>query len=190
MKGYNISRVVIAMAVIGLVLSVGTVQAQELEESEGRRISIPLVGIGDGSGTVGELFIDTAEKLLLIVVRNAPANRSFNVFLTQNAGANRLPVSFIGSFTTNSAGRGRFKLEGLDVTKAFALFTTGAPTNPVTGETSCGAQGASVLGPCNVVQLNALRIYFADPGSATRSFDRDGTSGALLFAGVVFDTSD
>jgi hypothetical protein len=113
------------------------------------------------------------------------------VLLTQSPDPNRLPISFIGDFTTDSSGEAKFKLKGFDVTKAFAMFTTGAPTNTETGFTACQPGVASQDGPCNVVQLNALRIYFADPVSmATRAFDEDGESGGLAFEGVEFDTSD
>lgn len=178
-----------AITVVALVLLVMSMFVSRAGAAESQlQLVIPLIGTGDGTGTTGELKI--IGKELTITVNNAPPSLRFNVFLSMTATANRVPSTWIGDFTTDFLGNAKFKLKGMDVTKAFGLFTTGAPANVVTGETSCGAQGAGIGNPCNVVQLNALRIYFADPVVAIRSFDRDGVSGALLFNGVVFDVSD
>ena len=171
---------VLAVGLIGLLLPFGTVRAQVLE--------FDLVGVGDNTGATGVLKIEG--KKLTIKVQDALPDETFNVLLGQTAMPNRTPMSFIGDFTTDSNGKAKFKLKGFDVTTAFETFSTVAP-DPVTGVTACQAGGASVEGPCNVVQLNALRIYFADPVSdAIRAFDGDGESGGLAFEGVVFDTSD
>ncbi|MCI0414982.1 hypothetical protein L0222_19580 [bacterium] len=172
-----------ALALLAMSMFISSASAAEVKS----QMVIPLVGTGDGAGATGQLQIKG--KQLTITVNNAPPNLRFNVFLSVTATANRVPATWIGDFRTDLFGNAKFKLKGMDVTKAFGLFTIGAPTNTATGETSCGATGAGVI--CGVAQLNALRIYFADPVSATtRSFDRDGVSGALLFTGVVFDVSD
>ncbi len=171
---------VLAVGLIGLLLPFGTVQAQVLE--------FDLVGVGDNDGATGVLRIE-GDKLT-IKVRDALPDESFNVLLGQSATPNRVPMSFIGDFTTDSSGKAKFKLKGFDVTTAFATFSTVAP-DPETGLTVCQMGGASAEENCNVVQLNALRIYFADPtDDVTRAFDGDGESGGLAFEGVVFDTSD
>ncbi|MCI0415889.1 hypothetical protein L0222_24195 [bacterium] len=175
---------VVALALLAMSMFVSHAGAAEAKS----QMVIPLIGTGDGAGATGDLKIQG--KQLTITVNNAPPNLRFNVFLSVTATANRVPSTWIGDFTTDLFGSAKFKLKGMDSTKAFGLFTTGAPANAVTGETSCGAVGAGVGNPCNVAQLNALRIYFADPVVAIRSFDRDGVSGALLFTGVVFDVSD
>jgi hypothetical protein len=173
---------VLAVGLIGLLLPFGTVQAQVLE--------FDLVGVGANAGATGELRIE-GDKLT-IKVQDAVPDESFNVLLGQSATANRTPMSFIGHFTTNSIGKGEYKLKGFDVTTAFETFATGE-TDPdnVTGLVVCQAGAADPDENCNVVQLNALRIYFADPiGGVTRAFDGDGASGGLAFGGVLFDTSD
>ncbi len=180
MKNYIVS--VLAVGLIGLLLQCDTGQTQQPE------IEIPLVGVGPNTGATGELKIE-GDELIITVSSPLPSTR-FNVLLGQSATANRVPMSFIGDFTTDSSGEAKFKLEGFDVTTAFATFSTVAP-DPVTGLTICQMGGASAAAPCNVVQLNALRIYFADPTpGVTRAFDGDGESGGLAFEGVVFDISD
>ena len=102
-----------------------------------------------------------------------------NVFLTQDPGTNRLQAHVVGSILVGADGTGRLLLEGMDLSRAFAMYS---PTYvSASGSVICQTDG-----PCSVVRLQAVRVHFADPvDSFTSAFDVDGVSGPLTFTGVT-----
>ena len=105
-----------------------------------------------------------------IKARNLPPDRSFTVFLLEQAGSPFGAAEYIGDVSTNSRGNGQSKFN-LIVSEAFS---------------STVVNGARVR-----KELNRIGVWFADPadddfcfgtdGGSTTPFDGDGVAGVQAF---------
>jgi hypothetical protein len=104
----------------------------------------------------------------LIEAENLPPNRSYTVFLLEQAGTPFGAAQYIGDFHTNNRGDGR---------NAFRLIVQEAFSSTI-------VNGARVR-----VDLNRIGVWFADPkddefclpGSNPTPFDGDGQAGVQAF---------
>jgi hypothetical protein len=103
-----------------------------------------------------------------IVARNLPPDRSYTVFLLQQAGSPFGAAEYIGDFSTNDDGNGE---------STFHLIVQEAFSSTIVG-------GQRVR-----VDLNQVGVWFADPaddefclpGSGPTPFDGDGEAGVQAF---------
>jgi hypothetical protein len=107
-------------------------------------------------------------------VSGLPATTRFNVFLTETTESRDLPARFLGTFSTNEDGRGMFSYtssEDLLLATGFTEF------DAVDGESPGVVDGKgdyTLDTPVELVELGAVRIYFASASDATKA-------GALAF---------
>ena len=129
-------------------------------------IAVSLIGIGPGAGAFGTVEVTddpTGPDKLDLRIESLPADSRISVFLTRHPQPGRLPIQFIGEFTTDAKGRGRLKLRA-EIVNAFTAANqsladlSGDADDPTAGN----LPGPPVFGSANTISLNFFRGYFAD----------------------------
>lgn len=132
---------------------------------------------------------------LFVRVRGLPATTRFNIFLTETTESRDLPARFLGIFTTDEGGRGVFSYtSGEDLLFATEFVEFDAKSSRALGVVD-GKGDYSLDTPTELVELRAVRIYFASAEDASKAgapaFDTPfsgsvrETAGEAVLGGII-----
>jgi|GEM_PF-2380070 len=122
-------------------------------------IRIKLVGNERVSGKAIILNEPSGTDLLELKMRGLKPKSQYSVFLTESATPGALPAQFLGVFSSNKNGKGRFRAL-TEIVNAFA--SANESLEELNGIADVPGAGGIVRG-ANTIPLNWIRIYLVPP---------------------------
>jgi len=155
------------LSILAFTFSVGSTVSyasdDEYDDEDEEEIIITLSGNNGASGKVTIEVEEYGVDSFKLKANDLDPNTRYSVFLTESPVPGALPAQFLGEFTSNSKGKGKFKAK-TEIVNAFASANQSVEDDYGIANILPPLPPAGALGnDANTIALDWIRVYVIPP---------------------------
>ncbi len=153
------------LVILGFTLSLLTTLTYASDDDEKEDVEIIKISLSGNNGVSGMVIIEDrpyrVDSLKLRANGLNPRTR-YSVFLTESPVPGALPAQFLGEFTANKKGKGKFKVR-TEIINAFASANQSVADNFGIADILPPPPAGAIANGANTIALDWIRIYVIPP---------------------------